>query len=67
MFLNWKNISLEAIKNRLLLARTMVNEGFWLFPGEFWHFSSGDAESAAALGKSESKYGQIGLFANLPV
>lgn len=67
MFLNWKNLSLEAIRNRLLLARTMVSEGFWLFPGEFWHFSSGDAESAAALGMDESKYGQIGLFANLPV
>jgi len=32
MFLNWKNLSLEAMRNRLLLARTMVNEGFWLFP-----------------------------------
>lgn len=41
----------------------MVREGFWLFPGEFWHFSAGDAESAVALGISESKYGQI---ASLP-
>ncbi len=66
MFLNWKNLPLEAIRNRLLLARTMVEEGFWLFPGEFWHFSSGDAESAAALGISESKYAKITEFASLP-
>ena len=66
MFLNWKNLPLQAIRNRLLLAKTMVSEGFWLFPGEFWHFSSGDAESAAALGIGESKYGQIAFFADLP-
>ena len=66
MFLNWKNLSLEAMRNRLLLARTMVREGFWLFPGEFWHFSTGDAESAAALGMRESKYAQIARFADLP-
>ncbi|MFB0964390.1 MAG: M15 family metallopeptidase [Patescibacteria group bacterium] len=66
MFLNWKNLSLEAVRNRLLLAKTMVNEGFWLFPGEFWHFSSGDAESAAAIGAQKSKYAQIPRFSELP-
>ena len=58
LFMNWRDLSLEQIKNRLFLAKHMVKAGFWLFPGEFWHYSTGDAESAAGLNQDVAVYAQ---------
>lgn len=49
----------ETMKNRLLLKSVMSSRGFAPFSGEFWHFSYGDREWAAKLGKEHAIYDQI--------
>ncbi|MBL4694409.1 D-alanyl-D-alanine carboxypeptidase family protein [Candidatus Gracilibacteria bacterium] len=50
-----------AMENRLFLREIMSSAGFAPFSGEFWHFSFGDCEWAAKLGKSEAFYGQLSV------
>ena len=58
-------ISVKAKNNRLLLKKIMEKVGFYQFPGEWWHFSFGDREWAAAHNKTKSLYQQIELTMSL--
>ena len=51
----------EFLSNRLLLREVMASVGFAPFSGEFWHFSYGDREWAAKLGKKKAFYDQLRL------
>lgn len=52
-------ISIDAWNNRQLLRNMMVDQGFTPFDGEWWHFSYGDKEWAAANDKEYAVYDQI--------
>lgn len=54
-------ISKEALKNRILLQDLMKKQGFYCFPGEFWHFSYGEREWAWHFKKKNAIYGPLGL------
>ena len=54
-------VDFVAINNRMLLKRVMEVVGFYQFPGEWWHFSYGDKEWAAASGKKQALYSQVEL------
>lgn len=54
-------IDVEALSNRLLLRQIMQQEGFYQFPGEWWHFSFGDREWAAANNLAKALYNQVEL------
>lgn len=54
-------ISNAALENRMLLRGIMQDNGFAPFSGEFWHFSFGDREWAAKLGKPKATYGQLSV------
>ena len=53
------NISEEAKKNRKLLRKMMMSEGFAPYDGEWWHFSYGDKEWAFYYDKEKSLYNQV--------
>lgn len=53
------DISKEAIKNRELLRKVMLEEGFAPYDGEWWHFSYGDKEWAFYYNKNKALYNQI--------
>lgn len=50
-----------AMENRLFMRSILQPVGFAPFSGEFWHFSYGDREWAAKLGKETAMYGQISV------
>ncbi len=52
-------ISEDAIKNRELLRKLMLEEGFAPYDGEWWHFSYGDKEWAFYYNKDKALYNQI--------
>lgn len=56
MYTNAEDISSDQRTNRVLLVRAMAAGGFVNFPGEWWHYSVGDREWAAYLGKSTAYY-----------
>ena len=51
-------ISKEARKNRRLLRKTMIRQGFFQYTPEWWHFSYGDKEWAFAKKKKKALYSQ---------
>lgn len=53
------DISEEAICNRKLLRKIMLEEGFAPYDGEWWHFSYGDREWAYYYKKEEALYKQV--------
>lgn len=53
MYTNQRGVSKEQRENRILLVGSMARNGFVNYPGEWWHFSFGDREWVAYLGKSE--------------
>ena len=54
-----EDISKEAINNRKLLRKIMLEENFAPYDGEWWHFSYGDREWAFYYNKSEALYKQV--------
>lgn len=52
-------ISSEGQKNRLLLKQLMEEDGFYNYPGEWWHYSYGDRNWAYALNKKISFYNSV--------
>ena len=54
-----EQISEEAITNRKLLRKLMLEEGFAPYDGEWWHFSYGDREWAFYYNKNEALYKQV--------
>lgn len=52
-------IGMKAQKNRQLLRDVMTVVGFAPFDGEWWHFSYGDKEWAAATGQPFAIYEQV--------
>ena len=54
-----EEISKEAIKNRKLLRKLMIEEEFAPFDGEWWHFSYGDREWAFYYKKEKALYNQV--------
>jgi D-alanyl-D-alanine dipeptidase len=52
-------ISKEAMKNREVLRKLMMDEGFAPYDGEWWHFSYGDKEWAFYYKKGKALYNQI--------
>lgn len=54
-----EDISKEAISNRKLLRKIMLEENFAPYDGEWWHFSYGDREWAFYYNKSEALYKQV--------
>lgn len=52
-------ISQEAWANRQILRGVMVKAGFVPFDGEWWHYSYGDAEWAAAVDAPFAIYDQV--------
>ena len=53
------DISEEAKKNRKLLRKIMMSEGFAPYDGEWWHFSYGDKEWAFYYDKEKALYNQV--------
>lgn len=53
MYTNQQGLSEVQKANRLLLMESMVTNGFVNYPGEWWHWSFGDREWVAYLGKPE--------------
>lgn len=54
-----EDISKEAIENRKLLRKLMLEEEFAPYDGEWWHFSYGDREWAFYYQKEEALYKQV--------
>lgn len=54
-----ENISKEAKENRELLRKSMMEEGFAPYDGEWWHFSYGDKEWAFYYNKKKALYNQV--------
>ncbi|MBT4723200.1 hypothetical protein HOB30_05570 [Candidatus Falkowbacteria bacterium] len=59
MSCNCSNLAAEQQKNRELLQRLMINEGFAPFYGEWWHFCYGDKEWAKYYKQSHAIYDQM--------
>lgn len=63
-----KDILPKAMKNRKLLRKLMMSEGFAPYDGEWWHFSYGDKEWAFYYKKEKALYNQVDtkiIFKNL--
>ena len=54
-----KNISGEALINRMILLEIMLDVGFVNYPNEWWHFSYGDRLWAALTHEDVAIYGAI--------
>ena len=54
-----EDISRNAIENRKLLRKLMLEEGFAPYDGEWWHFSYGDREWAFYYNKKQALYKQV--------
>lgn len=54
-----EEITKEAIDNRKLLRKLMLEEGFAPYDGEWWHFSYGDREWAFYYKKDKALYKQV--------
>ena len=54
-----EEISKEAIENRKLLRKIMLEEDFAPYDGEWWHFSYGDREWAFYYKKNKALYSQV--------
>lgn len=54
-----QEISKEAIENRKLLRKVMIEENFAPYDGEWWHFSYGDREWAFFYKKNKALYKQV--------
>lgn len=52
-------ISLEARKNRNIMAKALLAVGFVNYPGEFWHWSYGDQRWAFVTHAQHSIYGPV--------
>jgi D-alanyl-D-alanine dipeptidase len=54
-----EDISKEAIENRKLLRKLMLEVDFAPYDGEWWHFSYGDREWAFYYSKKQALYKQV--------
>lgn len=54
-----EEISKEAIDNRKMLRKLMLEQGFAPYDGEWWHFSYGDREWAFYYKKNKALYKQV--------
>ena len=54
-----EEISKEAIHNRKLLRKLMLEQEFAPYDGEWWHFSYGDKEWAFYYKKKQALYNQV--------
>lgn len=53
MYTNAQGLNAEQRANRVSLVTSMAKSGFVNYPGEWWHFSFGDREWVAYLGKTD--------------
>ncbi len=60
-------VSLEAMRNRMLLRTVMMAAGFAPFDGEWWHFSYGDKEWARYTNQLNALYKQLNFQPSMVV
>jgi len=56
---DYPSITGVARQNRDMLRNLMVAQGFWSYPGEWWHYSYGDKAQASAQGLPYAIYGAL--------
>ncbi|MDB5167379.1 MAG: hypothetical protein JWN26_524 [Candidatus Saccharibacteria bacterium] len=58
-------VSMEAMRNRMLLRTVMMAAGFAPFDGEWWHFSYGDKEWARYTKQPNAVYKQLNFGSSI--
>jgi D-alanyl-D-alanine dipeptidase len=64
--INYKNLTPEQKKNRMLLVNAMKEVGFELYPLEFWHYDGGEEGKGGNRYWAAYKKGRIAIYDTIP-